>query len=163
MNAQENKPKKYKGKEYTTYEATQRQRYMEAQMRAQRQRISLLKKGGASKDEIIGAQARYRSMMAQYSDFSKQMGLSQEMERVYIDGLGRVGKKEPQALFIKGLWRRGLAIITKTIIAILFVIRVRLYVHIIIISSIHMFIFDFINLTLFFFIIKIVCYSGICI
>lgn len=91
MNAQENKPKKYKGKEYTTYEATQRQRYMEAQMRAQRQRISLLKKGGASKDEIIGAQARYRSMMAQYSDFSKQMGLSQEMERVYIDGLGRVG------------------------------------------------------------------------
>ena len=90
MNAQENKPKKYKGKEYTTYEATQRQRYLETKMRALRRQIKLLKEGGANEDEIIAAQAKYRASMAEYTDFSKKMGLPQEMERVYTDGLGRV-------------------------------------------------------------------------
>lgn len=90
MNAQENKPKKYKGKEYTTYEATQRQRYLETKMRALRKQIKLLKEGGASEDDLIAARSKYRATMAEYADFSKYMGLPQERERIYMDGLGRV-------------------------------------------------------------------------
>ena len=91
MNAKENTPKKYNGKEYTTYEATQYQRKLETLMRKQRQDIKLLKSGGATEDDLINAMAKYRATMAQYTAFSKQMGLPQQRERIYIDGLGRVG------------------------------------------------------------------------
>ena len=91
MNAKENTPKIYKGKEYTTYEATQRQRRLESLMRAQRQQIKLLKAGGADEEDIISAMAKYRATMSQYTAFSKQMGLPQQRERIYIDGLGRAG------------------------------------------------------------------------
>lgn len=93
MNAKENEPKVYKGKEYTTYEATQRQRQLETQMRAQRRKIKLLKAGGADEDGelLLGAKAIYRKTMAQYVAFSKRMGLPQQRERIYMDGLGKVG------------------------------------------------------------------------
>jgi hypothetical protein len=91
MNAKENTPKKYNGKEYTTYEATQYQRKLETLMRKQRQDIKLLKSGGATEDDLINAMAKYRTTMAQYTAFSKQMGLPQQRERIYMDGLGRVG------------------------------------------------------------------------
>ena len=45
MNAKENSPKKFRGKEYTTYEATQKQRQMETAMRARREQVQLLRKG----------------------------------------------------------------------------------------------------------------------
>jgi len=91
MNAKENTPKKYKGKEYTTYEATQRQRHLETLMRKQRREIKLLKSGGASIEDITNAQAKYRLTMDQYKKFSDAMGLPHQIERVYTDGLGRVG------------------------------------------------------------------------
>lgn len=91
MNATENTPKKYKGKEYTKYEATQRQRQLESLMRIQRQQIKLLKEGNANAEEITAAQAKYRATMAQYVNFSKAMNLPQQRERIYMDGLGRVG------------------------------------------------------------------------
>ena len=91
MNAKENELKTYRGKDYTTYEATQRQRRLESLMRSQRQRIKLLKSGGADEEDIISAMAKYRATMSQYTAFSKQMGLPQQRERIYIDGLGRVG------------------------------------------------------------------------
>ena len=91
MNAKENELKNYKGKEYTTYEATQRQRQLETLMRAQRRKIKLLKSGGADEDDIVNAMAKYRATMSQYTTFSKQMGLQQQRERIYADGLGRVG------------------------------------------------------------------------
>ena len=47
QNRKENTPKEFKGKEYTTYEAKQRQRQMETAMRAQREKVQLLKEGGA--------------------------------------------------------------------------------------------------------------------
>ena len=90
MNAAENVPKEYMGNQYTKYEATQEQRNMERLMRKQRQDIDLLKKGGADDKTIRAARARYRNTMHRYSDFSKKMGLPQEKERIYIDGLGRV-------------------------------------------------------------------------
>jgi hypothetical protein len=91
MNAKENALKKYNGKEYTTYEATQYQRRLETLMRSQRQRIKLLKAGRADEDDLINAMAKYRATMSQYTAFSKQMGLQQQRERIYMDGLGRVG------------------------------------------------------------------------
>lgn len=91
MNARENEPKDYNGKGYTTYEATQKQRRMETTMRAQRQKIKLLQDGGADEDDVIAARCRYRKTMGDYVDFSKQMGLPQQRERIYSDGLGNVG------------------------------------------------------------------------
>ena len=91
MNAKENELKTYRGKDYTTYEATQRQRHLESLMRSQRRKIKLLKSGGADEDDIVNAMAKYRATMSQYTAFSKQMGLQQQKERIYMDGLGRVG------------------------------------------------------------------------
>ncbi len=91
MNAKENEKKAYRGKEYTTYEATQRQRQLETQLRKQRQDIKLMERAGASEDDIVNVKSRYRGTMAEYVDFSKEMGLPQQRERIYSDGLGRVG------------------------------------------------------------------------
>jgi hypothetical protein len=91
MNAKENEIKKYNGKEYTTYEATQRQRQFEALMRKQRQDIKLLKSGAGSAEDIQTAQIRYRNTMSYYKRFSEEMHLPQQKERIYMDGLGKVG------------------------------------------------------------------------
>lgn len=90
MNAKENKPKEYRGREYTTYEATQRQRNLETLMRKQRQDIKLLKGGNVAEDDLINVQAKYRGTMAQYKVFSEKMGLPQQKERIYMDGLWKV-------------------------------------------------------------------------
>ncbi|SHI43010.1 phage minor capsid protein [Parasporobacterium paucivorans] len=90
MNADENTPTPYKGQEYTTYEATQRQRQLEALMRKQRQEIKLLEKGGADKDEMSIYRASYRGTSAQYNEFSEAMGIPQQRKRVTVDGLSKV-------------------------------------------------------------------------
>lgn len=84
------KPREYKGKEYTQYEAQQRMRQMETNMRAQRQTINLLKLGGADKDTITAERVRYRIQMAQYKDIAAFFDLKEQKERIYLDGLGRV-------------------------------------------------------------------------
>lgn len=91
LNRQENTPVEFNGRQYTRYEATQRQRYLERKMRAQRQEINLLQKGGASEDEIINARCRYRGTSSEYTRFSKAMNLPQQRERVTVDGLGNIG------------------------------------------------------------------------
>lgn len=101
MNASENIAKEYNGEKYTSYEATQRQRKLESLMRRQRQEIKLLEKGGADENDIINAKTRYRSTMAQYAEFSEQMGLPHEMQRVYADGLKNVGGRGKLANTVK--------------------------------------------------------------
>ncbi len=91
MNSKENVPIEYNGKEYTAYEATQRQRQLETLMRKQRQDIQLFKDGNASEDIIMASQARYRKTMSEYVEFSKAMELPQQMQRVYADGLKDIG------------------------------------------------------------------------
>ena len=86
----ENTPKEFKGKEYTVYEAKQRQRQMETAMRAQRQKVQLLKEGGADPDDVMLARCKYQGQLDEYARFSKQMGLKQERERIYLDVRGRV-------------------------------------------------------------------------
>ena len=54
MLAEENTPKEYYGKSFTTYEALQEQRRMERNMRATRQQIKLLQEGEADEKTIVG-------------------------------------------------------------------------------------------------------------
>ena len=87
MMREENTPKSYGEKKYTTYEALQKQRYMERCMRKTRQEIKLLKSGEAPEQEIILKKAKYQGQLQKYSEFSKAMGLPEQMKRVYQDGL----------------------------------------------------------------------------
>lgn len=90
QNAKEDIKREFKGKEYTAYEATQKQRQMETAMRAQRQKVKMLQQGGADPDDVVIAKAKYQAQLQEYKSFCKDMDLTPQMERVYIDGLGRV-------------------------------------------------------------------------
>ena len=96
MNAEENKPVEYNGKNYTKYEATQRQRRLETTMRAQRQKIKLLEEGGADEQALINARARYVKTSDEYVIFSKSMGLSQQWDRVTVGGNSLEGITKPK-------------------------------------------------------------------
>lgn len=94
QNRQEDIPRSFRGKEYTAYEALQKQRQMETSMRAQRQKVRLMEEGKADQDDIIIEKARYQGQLAEYREFSNAMDINPQMERVYIDGLGRVAPNE---------------------------------------------------------------------
>jgi hypothetical protein len=96
MNEEENTPKEYNGRQYTAYEAQQRQRQLETAMRADRQKIELLTQGGADDDTITGAKAKYFQRQDEYVKFSKAMGLPQQWERVTVDGKNALGSKLPK-------------------------------------------------------------------
>lgn len=90
QNRKENTPKTFNGKEYTLYEAKQRQRQMETAMRAQREKVELLKKGNADPDDVMLARAKYQGQLNEYSRFCRKMRLTEERERIYYDMRGRV-------------------------------------------------------------------------
>lgn len=95
MIAKENEKRLYNGKEYTTYEALQQQRYLERMARKYRQDIKLMERGmddadDAMKDALILKQARYKKTLSQYNDFTKKMGLPSQRERILMDGLGTI-------------------------------------------------------------------------
>lgn len=98
MMEEENTPKEYQGKEYTAYQALQKQRLMERGMRKTRQDIKLLQEGDADEDSIILKKARYQGEMQKYKAFSRAMKLPEQMQRVYQDGLGKVGGGSSAAL-----------------------------------------------------------------
>lgn len=90
QNRKEAEPKSFDGKEYTLYEAKQRQRQMETAMRAQREKVRLLQYGGADQDEIILHKAKYQGQLNEYSRFCRKMSLAEERERIYLDMRGKV-------------------------------------------------------------------------
>ena len=90
QNRKESEPTEFRGKEYTLYEAKQRQRQMETAMRAQREKVQLLQKGGADPQEVMLQKAQYQGQLNEYAVFSRKMGLKEERERIYIDGRGRI-------------------------------------------------------------------------
>lgn len=90
QNRKEAEPKTFGGKEYTLYEAKQRQRQMEVAMRAQREKVRLLQTGKADRDEIILHKAKYQGQLNEYSRFCRKMGLTEERERIYLDMRGHV-------------------------------------------------------------------------
>lgn len=75
--------KEWKGKRYTIYEATQRQRQLETAMRACNEKIAMLKEGGASRDSIAAQTIRRNDLYKEYRDFSKEFGLPEQINRVY--------------------------------------------------------------------------------
>lgn len=101
QNRKENEPREFLGKEYTLYEAKQRQRQMETAMRAQREKVKLLQAGGADQDEVILHKAKYQGQLNEYSRFCRKMSLTEERERIYLDMKGRVAtnSKRQNALF----------------------------------------------------------------
>ena len=96
QNIKENTPKSFNGKEYTLYEAKQQQRKMETAMRAQREKVVLLKQGGADPDDVMLARAKYQGQLNEYARFCKKMGLTEEKERIYYDMRGRIATNSKQ-------------------------------------------------------------------
>ena len=90
MNEYENTPKSFKGKEYTLYEAKQKQRSMETAMRAQRQKVRNMQEGGGDPEDILLMRVKYQNQLNEYALFSKHMGLKQDRARIYLDMKGRV-------------------------------------------------------------------------
>lgn len=101
QNRQEDIPRSFRGKEYTAYEALQKQRQMETSMRAQRQKVRLMEEGKADQDDIIIEKARYQGQLAEYREFSNAMDINPQMERVYIDGLGRIAPSSQEYKFFQ--------------------------------------------------------------
>lgn len=83
MNEEANKKRIFNDKEYTNYEATQRQRALERNLKGLKEKISYLKKYGGSKDDINAIKTRYNSLMEEYKEFSKKMDLPFQPERVH--------------------------------------------------------------------------------
>ena len=87
MIKEENTPKYYNGKQYTTYEALQQQRKLETSMRKTRQEIQLLRDGESDETAITLKKAKYYGQMQTYEAFSKKTGLPLQKQRIYQDGL----------------------------------------------------------------------------
>ena len=62
-------------------------------MRAQREKVVLLKQGGADEDDVMSARIKYRGSFGEYTRFCKRMGLVQERERIYYDMRGRIAPR----------------------------------------------------------------------
>lgn len=90
QNRKESKLKEFRGKEYTLYEAKQRQRQMETAMRAQREKVQMLQNGGADRQEVMLQKAKYQGQLNEYAAFSRKMGLKEERERIYLDMRGKI-------------------------------------------------------------------------
>lgn len=83
MNEEANKKQSYNGKDYTKYEATQRQRSLERNLRGLKEKIKDLKEYGGAKEDINALKTRYNALMEEYKDFSKAMGLPFQPERIH--------------------------------------------------------------------------------
>lgn len=78
-------------------------------MRAQREKVQLLKRGGADQDDIMIAKAKYQGQLNEYSRFCRKMGLTEERERIYYDMRGRIATntKMQNARYISDMIRNA--------------------------------------------------------
>lgn len=81
QNKKENTPKEFNGKEYTVYDALQYQRKLERTIRKLKQDVLLLGRAEVDKDVLIAKQSKLQSVKSLYAEFSKAMGLPQQLER----------------------------------------------------------------------------------
>ncbi len=77
----------YEGKHYTMYEATQRQRLIERNIRKQKRKILVDEKTG-DKEKLQTDQIRYQVLNQEYKRFSKAAGLQLQHERMEMSGFG---------------------------------------------------------------------------
>lgn len=73
----------FDGKTYSAYEATQMQRRLERQIRAQKKLKNAYKSAGLSED-ATAANIRLRRLNAKYREFSKAAGLPEQQERTRV-------------------------------------------------------------------------------
>lgn len=73
----------FDGKKYTAYEATQMQRRVERQIRAQKRLKNAYKAAGLT-DDAEAANAKLRRLNAKYREFSKAAGLPEQKERTMV-------------------------------------------------------------------------------
>lgn len=83
MAAREARTRKFRGKEYNAYDATQKQRQIETALRAKREKVQLLRQAHADRDDIVEAQCRYQAQLDEYKSFCQFMGLEKQTERIY--------------------------------------------------------------------------------
>lgn len=103
QNAKEAETTTFRGREYNTYQATQKQRQLETRMRAQRETVKLMEAAEADPDDITIEKCKYQAQMDEYRDFSRTMGLKTQMERVYGDLKGKVAPN--RSVYEK--WKNG--------------------------------------------------------
>lgn len=77
----EEKKLKYNGKEYTEYEATQKQREIEREIRKQKKVAASLDAAGEDSSE---ARAKLRESQKRYTDFTEQTGMKKQSARTQI-------------------------------------------------------------------------------
>lgn len=77
----------YNGQHYTGYEATQRQRSLEAAMRRQKRRI-LVDEAAGDEKKLQTDQIRLQMLRQEYARFSKAAGLRMQAERAEMAGFG---------------------------------------------------------------------------
>ena len=77
----------FDGKKYTAYEATQMQRRLERQIRAQKRLKNAYKSAGLSED-ATAANIKLRRLNDKYREFSREAGLPEQRERTKVYGLG---------------------------------------------------------------------------
>lgn len=95
QNRKENEKKEYRGRSYDRYGALQYQRRLERIIRKQKQDIELLEKAGAYREDITAAKCRLRLTNKAYVEFSKEMGLRQQRERLKA-GMNAGGSIQPE-------------------------------------------------------------------
>ena len=104
QNVREARKTPFRGKEYNAYEATQKQRRMETNMRAQREEVQLLEEGGADSEDITIEKCKYQAQLDEYKAFSKTFNLPEQRERIYYDLRGRVAPTQKE--YQKWLWEK---------------------------------------------------------
>ena len=73
----------FDGKKYTAYEATQMQRRVERQIRAQKRLVNGYKAAGLA-DDATAANIKLRRLNGKYREFSKAAGLPEQKERLKV-------------------------------------------------------------------------------
>ncbi|EGS9999063.1 minor capsid protein [Clostridium perfringens] len=81
-------PFKYNGKEYTYYEATQHQRYIERKIRKTKTQLIGYNAAGLDKD-FQNASIRLKQQERYYKEFSKVANIPTEKDRLQLYGFGR--------------------------------------------------------------------------
>ena len=74
---------RYEGKQYTLYQATQKQRELERAIRRQKRRIMAAEETG-DREGLAAARTRHTLLRQRYREFSKAAGLRVQEERVWV-------------------------------------------------------------------------------
>lgn len=66
-------------------------------------KVKMLQQGGADPDDVVIAKSKYQAQLQEYKNFCDDMELTPQMQRVYIDSLGRIAPgKAPYSIVNAG-------------------------------------------------------------